>query len=182
MHGLVSLLDNKYYKQVEKLWERLEEKFNLTGIKITPYPHFSWFIFNSCDFKAFEGKMEKTAKKLKHFTINTAGIGIFTGNTPVIYISVVKNEKLLEAHKVIYKDLGGGNLVSDLSPYYSPNLWVPHISIGYSDITKENIGRIMKYLSFKDFYWEMEIDNLALIYELPGTIGQLKYKFSFQES
>ena len=42
MHGLVSLLPEPFYAQVESIWRELERDFGLTGIRVTPFPHFSW--------------------------------------------------------------------------------------------------------------------------------------------
>jgi len=179
MHGLVSLLEKKYYTEVENLWNELEDRFGLRGIKVTPYPHFSWFVVEKFNSKMLEQKMQELSKKLKPFILKTAGIGIFTGESPVIYISIIKNEQLLTQHKMIYQELSGA--VDGIVPFYSPNLWVPHISIGYTDITKENIGEVMEYLSFKNFHWEMKINNYGFIYEPTGSIGQLRYKFSFKK-
>jgi hypothetical protein len=37
----------------------------------------------------------------------------------------------------------------------------------------------MEKLAFRTFNWEIEIDNLTLIFEPEGTIGQIRYKFDF---
>ena len=36
MHGLVTLLPEPYFAQVESLWDGLEVNFGLNGIRITP--------------------------------------------------------------------------------------------------------------------------------------------------
>jgi 2'-5' RNA ligase len=49
--------------------------------------------------------------------------------------------------------------------YYSPAQWMPHITIGFGDITSENLPGIMHWLSERDFTWEFTVDNLAIIYD-----------------
>ena len=44
MHGIVSLLDQPHYDQVEKLWVEIERRFGIKGIFVTPYPHFSYHV------------------------------------------------------------------------------------------------------------------------------------------
>ncbi|MEJ2280193.1 MAG: 2'-5' RNA ligase family protein [Candidatus Lokiarchaeota archaeon] len=149
MHGLVSLLDENYYIVVENVWKMLEESFGLKGIRVTP-----------------------------PFRITTAGLGLFSGKELIIYIAIVKNEKLIQLHELIYNNFS--SVLENEVPYYHPNLWMPHISIAYSDLTKKNIGKVMEYLSFKDFQWDIEIDNLSFIHEPENSIGNLKYKFLFQ--
>jgi hypothetical protein len=34
----------------------------------------------------------------------------------------------------------------------------------------------MDKLAFRTFNWEIEVDNLTLVYEPDGTIGQVRYK------
>ena len=38
-----------YYAKVESLWDELETRFGLNGIRVTPYPHFSWNIAEEYD-------------------------------------------------------------------------------------------------------------------------------------
>ena len=96
MHGLVSILDGFYFEEVKKIWDELEQKFNLKGIRITPFPHFSWQIAESYNFDFLEKKMELVTKNLKSFKVKTTGLGVFSGERPVLYIPVVKNEKLMK--------------------------------------------------------------------------------------
>ena len=179
MHGLVSLLDQKHYNIVEKIWGDLESKFGLTGIKVTPFPHFSWQIADNYNFDDLDNKMNSLSKEIKPFTVKTAGLGIFTGDSPVIFITVLKDLNLIRLHERIWEifyPMGDG-----VSQYYHPENWTPHISLAYSDVDLSNIGDITKFLSFKNLFWEISIDNFALIFEPKGTIGQIMYKFDFVE-
>ncbi len=44
MHDLVTLLPEPYPTKANALWEGLENESGLSGVRITPYPHFSWNI------------------------------------------------------------------------------------------------------------------------------------------
>lgn len=179
MDGLVSLLPTPYYQQVESIWDELKEKFQLTGIRVTPYPHFSWQIAESYDELRLKGVMLQLASEARRFSIHTSGIGIFSGPQPVIYIPVVKNQALIEFHARIWERASPTVVGSFPSAYYHPDHWMPHISLAYNDVNEENIAGVMTHLAFKSYDWEMEIDNLAFISEPTGTIGQLKYHFNF---
>ena len=69
MHGLVSLLDPEHYQQVENLWNELEEECGLEGIKVTPYPHFSWLIAEDFDWESFESEELRNTPKHKELSI-----------------------------------------------------------------------------------------------------------------
>ena len=177
MHGLVSLLDGTYYSLVEDLWKELEDQFGLVGIKVTPYPHFSWQVAQDYNLDKIESLMLKVAKKIKPFKVRTTGLGIFAGKNLILYITITINKGLIATHELIFNYFN--KISHNLVQYYSPSIWVPHISLAYTDLTKDNIGEVVKYLSTRDYHWEIEINNIAFIYEPTGLIGELLYKVEF---
>jgi 2'-5' RNA ligase len=174
---LVSLLPSPYYEQVEILWQELNEQHGLQGIRVTPYPHFSWQIAGDYDIEALERAMRQIADECPPFQVRTAGLALFTGHRPVLYIPVVKDPNLMALHTRIWE--AGLQAGQQASPYYSPAAWMPHISLAYEDVTPENIGALVEKLAFRSFAWEMTVDNIALIYEPNGEIGALKFKHTF---
>jgi 2'-5' RNA ligase len=180
MHGLVSLLPDTYYKKVEDLWQELEEKHGLKGIQVTPFPHFSWQIAEDYDLEKLKEIVEEITSETTPLKVHTGGIGIFTGAKPVIFISVVKSQALMKLHTKIWNkaDQAGRGT----STLYRPDSWMPHISLAYEDVNESNIAAVMEGLFFRPFSWEMDIDNIAFIYEPNGSIGQLKFQYKFTGS
>ncbi len=179
MDGLVSLLPEPYYQQVTSFWDELEDIFQLTGIRVTPFPHFSWQIAESYDDQRLKEVIHQLASETQRFPVRTSGIGIFSGLQPVIYVPLVKNRTLIELHSQIWEQVAPIAAGGSPSPYYHPDHWMPHISLAYSDVNQNNLAAIMTHLAFKSYDWEMEIDNLSFISEPSGTIGQLKYHYKF---
>ena len=179
MHGLVSLLPAPYYEEVKLIWKELRETYGLRGIEITPFPHFSWQIAENYDFTELGFIMQEVCTRTAPIKVRTSGLGIFTGPKPVIFIPVIKNNSLTKVHKDIW------NLALDystgLSNLYHPDLWMPHISLAYEDVDPRIVGQITGALADKDLIWEMNIDNLALIYEPTGNIGKLMYEYKFRD-
>lgn len=179
MHALVSLLPAPFSEQVEALWQELEDNHGLTGIRVTPFPHFSWHIAQDYDFPALEKWLSAIAANIPPFKVRTTGIGLFTGPRPVVYIPLVKDSGLMSLHAMLWEQtfaLGTG-----MSPYYSPEAWIPHISLAYGDVDRSNIAAVLRDLVGRSYAWEMTIDNLALIYEPDGQTGQLKSVFHLTE-
>lgn len=177
MHGLVSLLPEPYYHQVEDIWTELESEHGLRGIRVTPYPHFSWQIAAQYPFDALQSAMQAIAADTSPLQVRTTGLGIFTGEQPVLYIQVVRSPEITALHQNIWQAMQ--HVAHDLSPYYGPDFWMPHISLAYADLDAANIGPVMQRLAFRTYNWQMTIDNIAFIYEPDGQIGALKYKFTF---
>src|SRR5258708_39023068 len=64
--------------------------------------------------------------------------------------------------------------------YYRPDRWMPHITIGFGDMNKDNLSRIIPWLAERAFNWEITINNLALIYDT-GTKQELKARFDISK-
>lgn len=178
MHGLVSLLPKEYYVQVEELWQMLADSCDLKGIQVTPFPHFSWLIGENFDWQALKNTLAEIARKTRPFSVNTGGVGIFSGVTPVIFIPVVRNAELNALHRLVWDTIQP--IATGLSPFYSPKLWVPHISLAYQDVTQENIACAMQKLAFQNFNWEFEVKNISFIHEADAETGELHYQFDFE--
>jgi len=177
MHGLVSLLPEPYYESVKTIWQELETRFGLSGIQVTPHPHFSWQIGEDYPTNLLEEAAKEASMSTPPLQITTAGLGLFTGPHPVIFISVVKSPALAAVHRMIWQRFE--DMRQEVSPLYSPDLWMPHISLAYEDVTPVNIGAAMQWLAFQDFNWKMTINNISYICEPSGAIGSLQCSYGF---
>ncbi len=177
MHGLVSLLPSPFYERVEALWDRLERRCGLNGIRVTPYPHFSWQIAEGYDFDRLEAAMQQVAAHTKLFAVKTAGLGIFSGENPVVYLPVARNSWMAQLHGEIRHAVNG--LGTGVSEYYNNDNWAPYISLAYGDLDRQTLPEVLDELAFESFGWEFEVDNISLIVEPEGQVGQLKWRIPF---
>ena len=174
MHALISLLPDTYNEKVKSIWEGLETNFGVKEVQITPYPHFSWQIAQYYAEDRLLAVMQKLSREICPFSVHTTGLGLFSGEKPVLYIPVIKSLELVRFHEKIWeslKEVGEGT-----SPYYHPLQWIPHISLVYQDLNEKNIGGIMKWLSAETYKWSFEVNNLAYIYEPEGKTGEIRLK------
>ena len=176
MNGVVSLLDNPYYEMIEQLWTELEREFDVRGVYVTPYPHFSYQIAPRYDVEVLEAILRQFASKSRPFRVGTSGLAIFTGPSPVLYIPIVRTPELTRFHEALWQEIAQAG--SGIVGYYHPEHWMPHITIGMGDLNKGNLGSIVQYLSDRDFYWEITVDNLDFIYDT-GTEQVLRSRFDF---
>jgi len=176
MHGIVSLLDDKHYLLIENLWAELDQEFAVRGVYITPYPHFSYQIAQGYNVEQLEPILRRFASRQAVFQVKTSGLGIFNGPHPVLYIPVVRSTELTAFHQALWPEISTAG--SGISNYYHPANWMPHITIGFGDINKENLSNIVRSLAERDFNWEVTIDNVALIHDT-GTKQELRSRFSF---
>src|ERR1043165_2517554 len=52
MQGVVSLLDDRHYARVEAIWEELGQKFDVRGMYVNSFPHFSFQVAEQYDEEA----------------------------------------------------------------------------------------------------------------------------------
>lgn len=178
MHGLVSLLPEPYYEQVEAIWDMLERDCGLVGIRVTPYPHFSWQIAQEYDFAQLEEILHDLVRDTVPIVVRTSGIGVFTGRRPVIYINVVKSAQVLALHEKVWEATQA--VAIGVSPSYHPHAWMPHVSLAYEDVTHANVAPVIGRLAFENYSWEMTINSISVIYEPAGEVGDLRLNMEFQ--
>jgi 2'-5' RNA ligase len=174
MHGIVSLIDSKHNQLVEKLWAELKREFSVHGVYVTPYPHFSYHVAQDYDVDKLESVLKRITSNITTFKVRTSGLGIFTGASPVLYIPVVRSQELTQLHAELWQEISPAS--SGVQEYYHPDQWMPHITIGFGDISKDNLSQIIPFLAERDFNWEITVNNLALIYDT-GTKQELKSRF-----
>jgi hypothetical protein len=162
MHGVVSLLDHKHYQLVKDLWAGLAREFAVSGIYVHPYPHVSYQVATHYNVKSLESVLRRFAASKTSFKVRTGGLGIFTGPQPVLYIPVVRSPELTQFHEALWQEISSTG--SGFEDYYHPAHWVPHITLGFVDMKKGDLGQIVRLLAERDFNWEMTVDSIALIY------------------
>ncbi len=177
MQAIISLLDEHHYQVTEALWRELEAQFGLRGVYSTPYPHFSYHVARSYDRAALQATLQRVTCKMQPFQVVTAGLGIFTGTSPVLFIQIVRTPALTEFHQALWREVSG--CVSGAVGYYSPENWLPHITIGFGDIQKDLLVEAVRLLGERDFNWTITVDNLALVEEDAASGQRLGFKLTF---
>lgn len=177
MEGVVSLLDDEHYRIVENLWAELEREFSVRGVYITPYPHFSYQVSAHYSLEQLTPILQEFAAHSQPFRVQTSGLGIFNGPRPVLYIPVARSPQLTQFHQALCDIISPAG--SSIQNYYHPDVWMPHITIGFGDLNADILSKIVNYLNERDFAWDITIDNIALIYDT-GTKQELHSRFTFK--
>ena len=178
MNGIVSLLDDKHYELVENLWAELERKFGLKGVYITPFPHFSYQVAEHYEVELLESVLQRFALKSAKFKVKTTGLGIFTGVQPVLFIPVVRGPEITRFHRTLWLEISA--IGSGIVAYYSAENWLPHITLAHGDIHPDNLPEIVRFLSKREFNWEITVNNLSFIHDT-GLQQELRFRFNFSD-
>ncbi|MDB5261606.1 MAG: hypothetical protein JWQ14_887 [Adhaeribacter sp.] len=162
MIAIVSLLDEEHSRKVKSLIDQIEEHFGLTGVQMTPYPHITWLLADlGGEFQNLKECLRQVAGKAVPFNILTTGLGIFTGENPVLHIPVVRNQATNNFHYVLFRQVS--KLGVGIPKYYQPDAWVPHFSLALADTNPEVVAEILQWLNEQNFNWNIHINNLAIM-------------------
>ena len=162
MYGVVSLLDYKHHQLVKDLWAELKKEFGVSKVYQAPEPHFSYQLARHYNIKSLQSVLRRFAASKMSFQVRAGGLGIFTEPDLVLYIPVVRSPELMQFHEALWWEIS--SMASGIEDYYHPSRWMPHITIGIGDINKDNLSGIIRFLAERDFNWEINIDNIGLVY------------------
>lgn len=177
MHGLVSLLDEANTRRVEQLWRQLETKCGLAGVKVTPYPHFSWQIAVSYAEPHTEATLREIAAQMRTFKIHTDGLGIFSGPEPVVYAAIRRTAQMDRLHARLWRQIKSD--AQGLSPLYNPRNWMPHITLIAGVENTQALLCGLELLALRPLDWEIEVNNLSFVSQFDGRVGTLGYRHDF---
>lgn len=177
MQGVVSLLDDSHYARVEAVWEELGQKFDVRGMYVVTYPHFSFQIAEQYDEEACAEALREVAARTRPFRVRTAGLGVFTVASPILYIPIIRGPALARLHEEIWRGVRQ-TVPGAVAHYYSPEEWVPHITLAHGDIDPDKLAEIVRILSRRNFHWELTVNNLAIIYDTGKEQG-VRCRFNF---
>lgn len=171
MHRLVSLLPEQHARRTQDLREQLDATFGLNTVRNTLIPHFTWQAAQSYDFEHLNALLAEISSEWRPFPLTTAGIGMFTGRRPVLYIPIVKTAQLLQLHQRIWQETQAAG--QSFNPLFLPESWLPYIVLAAGGLNESNITEVLKFLSFRPFTWEMSIDNLTVLYQTGDEVPQV---------
>jgi len=177
MYAIISELDKRSSAQVIEFWETLCEACGLRGIYDIPTPHFTWFAAENLDVEKAKPIISQIVENQEPFEIRTFGLGVFSGDHPVLYLPMVKTRQVLDFHDEIWEKLRPFS--SDTQLYYSPWLWVPHITIALKDLTRDNLTCAINAIAFEPIELINQVTNLILADYEDERPGQMLERFPF---
>ena len=160
MPGILFLFDRASHERIERLWDQMEREFGVAKGYPGALPHFTLHLADRYDLEATQAVVEEIANARAPFDVTTTGLGVFTGDLPIVYIPVTRTRTLDDLHLRLYRSLAphcNGHV-----PYYAPEKWMPHISLGQVNITSDALPPVLTWLSHEPLSWEMSAAKLAI--------------------
>lgn len=177
MYAIISELDEESSAKVIEFWITLGEACGLKGIYDIPTPHFTWFAAEELVLDKAKRIISQIVENRNPFEIRTFGLGVFTGAHPVLYLPMVKTRQVLNFHDAIWDELRPYSTETQL--YYSPWLWVPHITLALKDLSRENLTCAINAIAYEPIELINLVSNLILADYEDERPGQMLERFPF---
>lgn len=170
MFALISELSEPATIQVMHLWRQLNQKCGLQGIFSYPNPHFTWFSAEMLEVERCEPIIEVITQETTAFKVHTSGLGFFDGEDPVLYLPVVKSPQLMRLHQTLWNQLmpyGKG-----FNAFYSPDEWIPHISLALRDLTLDNLPCAIQSIGNEPFDLVTTVNTIWVVKSENQSTGE----------
>ncbi len=162
MDTIASMISGDHAIYFNRLWAEVFESTGLRSRFVDPVPHVSYVTGEFSDPDRLESKLREVANGLEAFTIRTAGLGLFTGVQPTLYVAVVRNPTLSCVQEIVMDAIDP--VASEIKRVYDTINWTPHMTIGH-DSNGDSMAQAVELLCMRDFNLELTIDNITVLYE-----------------
>jgi 2'-5' RNA ligase len=152
MIGVVSLLDDEHRLAYESL--------ETGGAPRLSVPHLSYHLAGAYDWNGVTGGLEEIASQTKPFDVVANAVAIFESIPAVVYLTVSQPQELRALQQRVFERIAAHAHAPD--EYYTPQKWVPHITIA-AGIDPTEATKLAQSLRSKKIHWRIRVDNIAFM-------------------
>lgn len=175
MYAIISEIDEGSSEKVSQIWHHLCEVCGLEEIYKLPTPHFSWLVAEGMILDQAKSKVASMISRVPEISTYAFGLGIFSGNLPVLFLPMVKTMDMIKVHQEIWDQVGPH--CSQLNMYYSPSLWMPHITLALKDLDKDKLACAVNAYAFEQIELTVTMTSIALAESEDKKIGNILHRF-----
>jgi 2'-5' RNA ligase len=157
--GILSILEDKPYKDVKLLWKRFEKQYNSIGVQTFNHPCLTFQGGEVKDIKVLTRDFRDFAAEIDPFEIEVDGFGSF--DRRVIYLKVRKSREIVRINEVVNQHLKGRCVT--VFEEYTPERWIPHITVAMDDLLENEFDKAWSSLSGVKLRFEQKLHNLCLV-------------------
>jgi len=178
MYAIISEIDEQSGEKVNQIWRKLCEACGLGAIYATPTPHFTWLTAEKLDVEKIKIILSALVKNSPDISTHTFGLGLFSGDHPVLFLPLVKTIEMINFHQRIWDKISPH--CKDLNMYYSPDFWLPHITLALKDISRENLACAVNEIGFEKIELKVSMTSIAIAEHEDEKIGSILERFSLK--
>lgn len=191
MIGIISLLTDEAYLEVQRVQRWLEEEYELPELAFFQ-PHITYLIGEGDgDREAVIEGTRALASETDLITIMTQGLGIFPGAGVepdlVLYLPIPRSSRLAAVHQALCQTFVGAG--ETIQPYYRPESWLPHVTLASKGVRPEVVSAVVEGLPAQPFsltchvryaYLTCRLAGLGLVEEVGDEQVAITHEFPFR--
>lgn len=166
----------------QSVWQKILDSIPKSRIALvnhdnSEYAHISWIISQQMDVLKVEKTLKTISSTQSPMLISSGGLGIFSGEKPVVTLQLVRNSSLNILHNKVWtkchKDM------ENSKPYYSPDFWMPHVTLLHDEFTTLDYSEFLMSCIYSPIQLDIPLTNLAIMYQDGQNAGVLsRYNFT----
>jgi hypothetical protein len=170
MYSIICTFDSFSQSRISEIRDSISLSCPGGAVKVGLEPHVSLQGADDYPIERVEGQIQKLTLASPAFKVYVGGLGIFTGETPVVYLVISKTPQLYKLHLALWEAVApSGENVNQL---FAPPTWIPHISLFYGDKgDPEQVSCVVNELMRHDLMFEVTIKQLSIVYKKGEQYG-----------
>ncbi|MBE0696890.1 MAG: 2'-5' RNA ligase family protein [Anaerolineaceae bacterium] len=126
--GAILTLDPQTDLAVREMWQLIEIAGLPSMMLQYDYPpHLTLAVCEDMDLDGLIAHLPSFIAAFPPLQVDFPGVGVFSNIDPVVYLTVSRSPDLTSLHAAFWDLIGAYS--SNLSQYYHPRAWVPHITL-----------------------------------------------------
>ncbi len=146
--GVMTLLEGEARNEALRLWRLFETEFGSVGVRTFAHPNLTFGAARCDDPRSLSMRLEALAQRLETFPVRISGVGFFDQPQNAAFLGVEKTPALEQVHRAVDEVLQ--RRCMEVLSVYRPASWVPHVTIGMGDLSREALERARTYFASYD--------------------------------
>lgn len=161
--SIAALLDDVHHQQarfLQRAWSKAQPEAD--PLKLVP--HLSLHVATAYGAGLRE-LVANIAAEHAPLPVRCGGLGFFTTTRPVVYVPVVRGERLSALHGRLWErlsDVAHGSL-----HWYAPESWLPHVTLAQGPLDTDRLAALLEVPAARGPQWEATLTGLALVESAP---------------
>lgn len=170
MYAIISEIDPQANLKLDKLRTECLSACNLEIPRLRWPFHLTWQSAESYRLPEIEKRVQMIARMFAPVELNVDGIGIFTGEDPVLYLTITRTPALTALNQTLWESLLP--FAEGMNPLFSPDDWVPHVSFIYGEAkASKAISCVVEQLIPLQMGMTLKIEAISLVYDQEDKNG-----------
>ncbi len=157
--SIAALLDDVHHQQarfLQRAWSQAQPEADPMRL----VPHVSLHVATAYGSGLREA-VANIAAEQPPLPVRCGGLGLFTTTRPVVFVPVVRGERLSRLHSQLWDRLA--DVAKGTLQFYSPDGWLPHITLAHGALDTERLAALLAVKAARGPQWEATLKALALL-------------------